>query len=423
MARKKESVNEWERSWAGCYGSKVAYEQLNSFLENCFVLDDMVEQHGGEHFATVIWGHAGIGKSALVKQFANHPVIWRGKEYPGYKVHDVPVGQFEEMGDLHGMPSRHVLVEHSNGESVERWVPEEVLPEYRQDGWKVIYDAGVRTMYAPPDWVPKEPGPSILLLDDFNRPSLRILKGLMQLFQNYGLVSWKLPEGCHIVMTGNPDEQDYLVTSIDAAILTRLRSITLKEDPKEWAVWAEGAGLDPRGINFVLRYPEQFIGPERTNPRTLSEFFRFSATVGKATDKENMKKLEVMGNAMLDEQTVTSCMVFFSRDVELVVEPEQILAGDEWACKHTEDLMSRREKRIDIVGVMCDRLFAALVTMRDTPNPQQVKNFQRFITLDCIPDDMRHNLCLRMVRAKDNKKLHAWLWGNKQLKKLILSVV
>jgi len=52
------------------------------------------------------------------------------------------------------------------------------------------------TIYLPPDWVPKadESGPGILLLDDINRADDRILRGLMQLLQEFEMFSMDLTE-------------------------------------------------------------------------------------------------------------------------------------------------------------------------------------------------------------------------------------
>lgn len=422
MAEKKQT-NEKERSYEGCYGSKVSYAGMNQFISDVFEMNREAEKSGiDERFATCIWGHAGCGKTALVKQQCKKPVEWGGKQYEGYAVFDVPIAQFEEMGDLHGMPSRHMMMAKGKDKV---WVPEEVSQAYLKEGWNVLPSAGVRTMYAPPDWVPSEPGPSILLLDDWNRASVRIIKGIMQLLQNYGMVSWKLPPGCNIVLTGNPDEQDYLVTSIDSAILTRIRSVTLKEDAKEWSVWAQGAKLDARGINFVLRYPEMMIGPERTNPRTLAQFFRDSRTIPDVRSKENQERFMMMANSLLDEQTVSSMMVFMERDVEMVIEPERILAGTDWEFieGHFQKMMSGREKRMDIVGVTCDRLFAYLVQPTTVSDKKSIENFQKFITMEHVPEDLRHNMCLRMARVKDNGKTHQWLLHNQRLTKMIMDVL
>ncbi len=424
MAPKKEKTEETEVSYKGCYGEKVQPSQMLTFLDDVFQINNEVEKSGtNERFATCVWGHAGTGKTAIIKQYGKKPVEWKGKTYEGYKVFDVPIAQFEEMGDLHGLPSRHVLVAKTNGEGpVERWVPEETINGYLSDGWKMKHNAGVKTMYAPPDWVPTEPGPSILLLDDWNRTSIRIVKGIMQLLQNYGMVSWKLPEGCNIVLTGNPDEQDYLVTSIDSAILTRIRSVTLKVDAPEWAVWGQAEGIDPRLINFCLSYPEMMVGNERTNPRTLSEFGRCVKRIPDLASKDNQVRFKMLASSLLDEQTVSTMMVFMERDVEMIVEPQQVLRGEDWIPKHIKKLMGGAEKRIDVLGVTCDRLYAYLVQPTTIPDTKSVKNFQEFLCMDDIPEDLRHNLCLRISRVQGGATKQ-WIMQNDKLKKLILEVV
>jgi len=418
-------------SYAGCYGEKVTYEGLRGFLDDAFASNVEAEDAGSnERFATCVWGHSGIGKTGVIKQQCNKPVVWNGKEYPGYAVYDVPIAQFEEMGDLHGMPSRHVRVTKevltgSKKSVKDAWVPEEVIQAWVDDGWDIDREAGIKTMYAPPDWVPTEPGPSILLLDDWNRASVRIIKGIMQLLQNYGMVSWKLPKGCNIVLTANPDEQEYLVTSLDSAILTRIRSVTLKHDVKEWSVWAQANKLDSRGISYLLQYPEMMIGPERTNPRTLAQCFRDMRRIPDLKAKSDFVRMKTLASSLLDDQTVSSMIVFMERDVELILEPERILAGRDWTGieKHMNKLVSGAEKRIDVLGVMCDRLYAHLVQPETKADAASVDNFQRFLTMSEIPEDLRHSLCLRLSRVKDGGKTHKWILHNDKLTKAIMAVV
>jgi len=226
-------------------------------------------------------------------------------------------------------------------------------------------------------------------------------------------------------LTANPDEQDYLVTSLDNAILTRFRSVTLVHDAKEWAVWAAGAGLDPRGINYVLRYPEMMMGNERTNPRTLAQCFRDMKRIGNFRNNDDVTRFKIMASSLLDDATVSSMIVFMERDVELIIEPEQILEGRDWSWMeaHIEKQMSGREKRIDVLGVICDRLYAHIVQPNIKASGDAIKNFQRFVTLPQLPEDMRHNLCLRLSRVKDGGKSTQWILNNKVLTKQIMSIV
>ena len=402
------------------YTCSFNYERVTSLWDNgCVPLFDFNIPDGNEFDTNGIVSH----NTAIVKQRCNQPVTWNGKKYDGYRVIDVPLAQFEEMGDLHGMPSRYVkVIKNGDSPKVERWVPEEVVQGYLEAQWQLVYDAGVQTKYAPPDWVPKEAGPTILLLDDWNRASVRIIKGIMQLLQNYGMVSWKLPPGCNIVLTANPDEQDYLVTSLDSAILTRIRSVTLRHDAKDWAVWAQKEKLDPRLINFVLTYPEMMIGPERTNPRTLAEFGRNVRRIPNIESKESQKRFMMLAHALLDEQTVSSIMVFCERDVEMVVEPEAILKGEDWIPKHITKLMTQKEQRVDVLGVICDRLFAYVVQPDTKATKKAIENFQGFLTMKHIPEDMRHNFCLRIARVREGSA-NQWILHNDALTKMILDVV
>src|ERR1039457_6219243 len=98
MAEKK-NTNEKERSFDGCYGERVTYSGLEQFLVDVFEMNQEADDRGSnEKFAMCIWGHSGIGKTALVKQQCRKPVEWQGKKYDGYTVYDVPIAQFEEMG-------------------------------------------------------------------------------------------------------------------------------------------------------------------------------------------------------------------------------------------------------------------------------------------------------------------------------------
>ena len=114
------------------------------------------------------------------------------------------------MGDLHGMPT---VVDPNK---------------------KIMGDE--YTAYSPPDWVPREEGPGILLIDDINRADDRILRGCMQLLQNFELTSWKLPPNGRLLrplILGG----DYSVTP-NGQMSQECWHTTLKFNAKIWAEWA-----------------------------------------------------------------------------------------------------------------------------------------------------------------------------------------
>ena len=429
MFNSDAKLNEYERSMDGCYGQHVTYDDVHTFLNTNLALNDEAEVDGIPRFSLCLWGHAGIGKTSMVKSYAARPVTWRGKEYPGYSVHDVPIAQFEEMGDLHGLPTEHVLMRNDGDE---RWVARELMDFYIKENWTVDLTQPVRTMYAPPDWVPIKPGPSILLLDDWNRSSIRIIRGIMQLLQNYGMVSWQLPPGCTIILTGNPSGggQDYLTTEVDCAILSRIKHISLREDVKQWAVWAEANKLDARGINFLLQYPEMMCGKELTNPRTLSEFFRYLRRVSRevtGAEKPNVndparRELLMHAYSLLDEETVITMLTFFQTEMEYDLDPSDILDGKPGPFDFIKKVLSSGEPRIDILGVALGRLYARMAQPDCKQTSENVKNFQRFLTLECVPKDAQYAFCQRLAKLQDGRA-EKWLLGNAELRKSILSLL
>ncbi|MDD2498907.1 MAG: hypothetical protein PHY90_12390, partial [Desulfitobacteriaceae bacterium] len=302
IAKNSESKNNSGIDYRGCYGDKCKPSEIKQWL-----LSAVTDNFGRKNRFTVnIWGAPGGGKTSLVKSLKNEKITFKGKEFDGVEVIDIPLAQIEEMGDILGLPETFIEVE-KDGEK--KMVMRDYFSSYEKAGW-LPTNTRPKTLYAPPSWVPTEAKPGIILFDDGNRASQRIMKGLMQLVQDYRTISWEIPEGWTIVFTGNPDNRFNQVTSMDTAQLTRMKHVTFQVDAKEWAKWATENELDNRGINFILRYPEMIVGSERTNPRTLAEFF-YVLKKYPNLDGDNYRKALCDANSLLDEETVTTMFVFF----------------------------------------------------------------------------------------------------------------
>lgn len=297
------------------------------------------------------------------------------------------------------------------------WVLKEYVPEMIKNGWKPTGKSPI-TKYAPPSWAPTEEKPGIILFDDGNRASQRIIKGLMQLVQDYRTISWEIPKGWTIVFTGNPDNRWNQVTSMDTAQLTRMKHVTMEIDAKEWAQWATDEGLDSRGINYVLKYPEMMFGSERTNPRTLSEFFYMLKKYPSKLDKEDISKLYMDARSLLDEETVESMMVFFLRDVELVIEPKMILEDNLNALKELKRLMTKSEPRVDIVNVANDRLITHLCGKNYEFKKEHVSNVQNWVLSEYLPKDSAYSF-LRSILLNGCKEGKEFVRGNVGIMKLV----
>lgn len=322
-----------------------------------------------------LWGSHGIGKTTLVEELAAKK---------GFRYAFCSPAQFEEMGDLHGLP-------------------------VQRDG---------RTVYATPAWVPEEPGPGILLLDDLNRADDRILRGLMPLMQNRAMMSWRLPDRWQIVATANPEGKDYSVTPLDPAMLDRMVHLHMAFEAKAWARWATRAGIDPRGISFVLLYPEIVAG-ERTTPRALVRFFDLIAGISDL--RADVDRVWTLGRAVLEEPCIAAFVAFVHDNMALLLEPEEILEStDAAALDRRIDALARDADtlRVDRLATACTRLFLALTRSSYEPKPAHAANVIRFLVHDAMPNDLRMSLHRDLV-AEGGAPIAAMLRDQTLSKKLL----
>lgn len=344
------------------YGAKNNADNIQSFLSH------LVGQiKNGERRATplCIWGMHGIGKTQMVEEFA-------AKNDCQFKY--IAPAQFEEMGDLLGMPA---------------------------------IEGGV-TKFVPPSWVPQEEGPGILLIDDVNRADDRILRGIMQLLQNYELVSWELPKKWLIVLTANPDGGDYSVTTMDDAMITRMLHVTMEFDVKAWARWAEQAGIDSRGISFVLTYPE-IVNSRRTTPRSLVQFFNTIEPI--ANLKSELTMVRMLAEGCLDKEAAIAFTNFVNMDLAKLIPAPEILSAKDFKLiqNRIKSLVDTNPKRLDILSVIMTRLTNHLIFMQAKLDNTMFDNLKKFILMPIIPNDLRLAMAQDLVKANrpDLKRLYA----------------
>lgn len=344
----------------GTYGTALDAAALSKVLAHVFEANARADLYGELPTPVCIWGPHGIGKTALVRDIAQS----RGWEFV-----EVAPAQIEELGDLHGLPTR---VDGGSGEA--------------RDG---------RTAFLPPEWVPTKRGPGILLLDDLNRADERVLRALMQLLQNHRLYSWALPDRWQIVCTANPENGDYNVTTMDDALLTRMLHFTLSFDVTAWARWARSAKIDKRCIEFVTSYPEAALG-RRTTPRTLSQFFRLVAPIADFAAQRDV--VTHLAHATLDVGTAASFVRFACDELRVLPTALQLLDADTptLALTHIGNAARDRDNpsrlRIDRLGTVITRLEEAIEAEGYTPGKRHGANLTAILASAELPRDMAMRL-------------------------------
>lgn len=244
---------------------------LNEFKEVfSYLLDNNkhLEDNNLRPIAVGVEGEAGIGKTTLVEDIAKER---------GMTMCKVNLAQLEEIGDLVGMPIKEYEVAWvENGQVKQtRWMPES---QTKHLDLRLKLTGKVRMSYAPPAWLPMDENPNgtIVFLDDYTRANSMFMQATMEIINTASYISWKLPKYTSIVLSSNPDDGQFSVTSLDNAQKTRFINFNVKFNIEDWAKWAEEAEIDGRAINFELLYGDEIFkkhnNVQTVNPRSYTTF-------------------------------------------------------------------------------------------------------------------------------------------------------
>lgn len=438
--------------YSGCLGEKMNHVDLASHIEWFCKMNLKKAEKGIKKSCQCIWGHPGLGKTEIAKSMSESPIEYNGVTYSGWRVVDVPIAQFEEMGYFHGVPSDAYPMVKGNEL---KYVESVAFSTYQDHGWVLdeSENAKARTISVVPAWVPQDDIPTIIIFDDINRASARILKGIMQVIQDYRTTSWTLPNSTIILATANPDNGKYQVTPTDDAFLSRFGHVTLTPDYKCWVRYATKHNFDTRGIAWAIAYPEMMIGT-LTNYRSLAHAFMETKDVKRFESDSEKKLFKNIVSSYLDEETVNSIITFLRRDISNIPSPEELIFGVEdessnhtvdlkYAAKRLADLQKsvesknsngKDENRIDIVNIAAERLSAYILEhneriLKHEKSKDCIKNICNFLEQDFIPKDIINNLVHEFARTNyqiaikllDSPKLKETL--KKNFKPLISGVV
>ena len=170
-------------------------------------------------------GKHGIGKSEILTSYFNSK---------GMKVVTLFLGQMADPGDIIGIPSK--------------------VEKQDADGY-----ATSQTDFTPPYWFPQDGKPIVLFLDELNRARPEVLQTVMDLTLNRKLAGKALPEGSYVISAVN-DGDEYQLTDLDPALVSRFNIYEFRPTVEEWLNWAASQELDERVINFIQDNPTWLDG-------------------------------------------------------------------------------------------------------------------------------------------------------------------
>jgi nucleoside-triphosphatase THEP1 len=378
-------------------------EELKTFIKHMVINNQHIQAQGKVPVAVNIEGDAGLGKTSTILQL--------GKELE-MDVVKLNLSQIEELGDLVGFPVKEFLVRNQEGK--QRWITEAQVSGALKAGYTV---ADKRMSHAAPEWIQGKGEGGFLILDDYTRADHRFMQATMEILDRQEYVSWKLPKNWHVILTTNPDNGDYNVTSLDVAQKTRFVSVELKYDVNVWAKWAETANIDGRCINFMLMHPE--LVTQRVNPRSITTFFNAISSIPKF--EADLPLIQMIGEGSVGVDFSSMFTMFINNKLDKIISPEDTLTKDEQYVMNalTNAVGKDDDFRADISSVIATRLINYSLVFADT-KPVPATMTQRLIKLttdcDAFTDDLRYYIIKEIVNG--NKVKFAQLMMNKDVVKM-----
>jgi hypothetical protein len=378
-------------------------DELKDFLKHMVANNRYIQERGKTPVAINIEGDAGLGKTSSVKQLSAEM---------GMQVIRLNLAEFEELGDLVGFPVKEFQIQNAEGKTT--WINEQQIDAAVKKGYKVT---GKRMSHAAPEWIQGKGEGGFLILDDYTRADHRFMQATMTLIDEQAYASWKLPKDWHVLLTTNPDNGDYNVTSLDIAQKTRFISVEVKFEVNVWARWAESVGIDGRCINFLLMHPEMVT--KDINPRAVTTFFNAISSIPKFED--NLPMIQMIGEGSVGVDFSTMFTMFINNKLDKIISPEDIMTKDEQYVMNslTSAVGKDGDFRADISSVIATRVINYSLTYA-AQKPVPATMIQRLIKLstDCqsFNDDLKYYIIKEIVNG--NKVKFSQLMMNNDVVKM-----
>lgn len=370
-------------------------DELKQFVSHVVNNNKYLQENGKIPVAVNIEGEAGIGKTTTILQFTKD----NNMDYV-----KLSLSQLEELGDLVGFPIKEFQVAKTtdDGQKVVKWIPENVMPMYIQQ--KYVPTGEKRMTHAAPEWIQGKGENGLLILDDYTRADARFMQATMEIIDRQEYVSWKLPKGWTVILTSNPDNGDYQVTSLDEAQKTRFITSYLKFDLECWARWAEENEIDTRCINFMLLHPE--LTEKRANARSFTTFFNSISSL--ESFEESLPIIQMIGEGSVGGEFATMFTMFINNKLDKLVTPKDILTNNSWEYikgQLKSCIGEGNNYRADIASLMTTRLinYAVHYSNNNTVTQPMIDRITNLITEDIFSNDLKYYMVKGILNGNKGK--------------------
>ena len=359
-------------------------DELKGFIKHMVSNNQHIQEDGKVPVAVNIEGEAGLGKTSAIMQLGSELDM---------QVVKLNLAQLEELGDLVGFPVKEFQVRNNEGKSL--WITEQEIDTANKKGYKVV---DKRMSHAAPEWIQGRGEGGFLVLDDYTRADHRFMQACMELIDKQEYVSWRLPRNWHVILTTNPDNGDYNVTSLDNAQKTRFISVETKFDANVWARWAENMRIDGRCINFLLMHPE--VITQEVNPRSITTFFNSISSIKDFSSE--LPLIQMVGEGSVGPEVASLFVMFINNQLDKILTPQELLQKDEKELLEAlDDCVGVNDTyRADIASVLATRLinYCLHIASERTISEATINRLIKFTTkFNTFTEDLKYYIVKELL--------------------------
>lgn len=308
-----------------------------------------------------IWGAPGIGKSAIVQQFAGQLGL--------------------ECVSLLGS----------------QLAPEDIIgvPQI-QDGF---------SRFCPPRTIAREQ-PYVLFLDELNACTSEVQKAFYSLIHERRIGEYHLPEGSIVVGAGNRAQDNAITRPMSSALVNRMFHVELTASPRLWLEWAAQNGIHPYVYDYISSRPDHLWSkpPKSEEPfSTPRSWHMLSDAIQSYGADISEDSLRILAAGSLSPQHATQFLAYI-RQIRSQYALDKILSGEQpWP---------GRPKERDVLYFLAQSLRARLV--KELPQERnKLSNDSRMLVLqakDRITElaELSLEIARMAVTPEDGQELPDW---------------
>ncbi|MBQ7568896.1 AAA family ATPase [bacterium] len=233
-----------------------------------------------------IWGAPGIGKSAIVEEFANEVGL--------------------ECVSLLGS----------------QLAPEDIM------GVPQIADG--RSVFCPPRQIARDE-PYCLFLDELNACSHDVQKAFYSLVLDRRVGEYCMPKGSIVIGAGNRAQDNAITRPLSSALVNRMFHVELRANVRLWLEWAANNGIHRYIYDYVCSRPDQLWSkpPKTEEPfSTPRSWHMLSDAINSYGDGISAEMLSILANGCLTAAHATQFLAYI-RQVRGKYSLKRILNGEQ----------------------------------------------------------------------------------------------